>query len=179
MQLRIIAGNLRGRWFDAPRGKRTHPMGEKVRGALFNVLGDISGMSVLDCYAGSGALGFEAISRGASNVLFIENDKTAHATINHTIDVLGVKRQAQAIRANVTGWSASNIAKQFNIVLCDPPYDAILASTIEKIARHVAVGGVLVLSWPAHVDIPEILGMQAIKNKTYAAATLVFYQKSG
>jgi 16S rRNA (guanine966-N2)-methyltransferase len=67
--MRVVAGSLKGRIFNEPSGHQTHPMSEKVRGALFNALGDIEGLSVLDAFAGSGALSFEAVSRGAKSVV--------------------------------------------------------------------------------------------------------------
>jgi 16S rRNA (guanine(966)-N(2))-methyltransferase RsmD len=75
--MRIIAGTLGGRTFESPHGRRTHPMSDKVRGSLFNTLGDIDGLTILDAFAGSGALAFEAISRGAEHVLAIEIDNRA------------------------------------------------------------------------------------------------------
>ena len=72
--MRIIAGYLGGRQFNSPRSNRTHPMSDKARGGLFNALGDISGLTVLDAFAGSGALSFEAISRGAESVIAVDID---------------------------------------------------------------------------------------------------------
>ena len=81
MRLRIIAGNLGGRFIDSPDTATTHPMSERMRGALFNILGDITGKVVLDPFAGSGALGLEALSRGAASALFLERDAKAQKTI--------------------------------------------------------------------------------------------------
>jgi 16S rRNA (guanine966-N2)-methyltransferase len=77
--VRIIAGSLKGRTFSEPHGHRTHPMSEKVRGALFNALGDIEGLTFLDAFAGSGALSFEAASRGAKSVIAIDKDGPAYS----------------------------------------------------------------------------------------------------
>jgi 16S rRNA (guanine966-N2)-methyltransferase len=79
--MRVIAGFLGGRNFDSPGGHRTHPMSDKVRGAVFGVLGDIKGLSVLDAFAGSGALSIEAVSRGAKYAVAIDVDKRAHAVM--------------------------------------------------------------------------------------------------
>lgn len=86
--MRVVAGRLGGRIFDSPRTHRTHPMSEKARGAIFNVLGDIAGLSVLDAYSGSGALAIEAVSRGAKSVLAIEVDVEAVKTIARNIENL-------------------------------------------------------------------------------------------
>lgn len=179
MKLRIVSGSLGGRQFDPPSGHKTHPMSERIRGAFFNILGDITGLSVLDAFAGSGALAFEAISRGAKSALLIELDQSAFSAIKQNVESLELDEQVQTIRGNIKGWSNNNQGKTFDIVFCDPPYDAILALLIEKIARHVTPGGVLVLSWPTHVDLPELNGMKIVQKKAYGNATLVFYSKTG
>src|ERR1039458_7477259 len=97
--MRVIAGFLGGRNFDSPGGHRTHPMSDKVRGAIFGVLGDIKGLTVLDAFAGSGALAIEAISRGAKRAVAIEVDKGAHTVITENIKALGIEDRIKAVRA--------------------------------------------------------------------------------
>lgn len=174
--MRIIAGNLGGRTFQSPKTYNTHPMSDKVRGALFNMLGDLDGLSVLDTFGGSGALSFEAISRGAKSALMIELDKDAFRTIKENIETLGLDEQVAVIRGNVKGWSNNNIGTLFNVVLCDPPYDAVLEQLIHKLARHVAEYGLLVVSWPTKEPQPVIPGMELLRHKTYGNATLYVYQ---
>src|SRR5207247_1643471 len=121
--MHIIAGRLKGRSFDSPGSFKTHPMSDKARAALFNILGDVAGLTVLDAFAGSGALGFEAISRGATSALFIEQDRIAQRTIEHNQAVLGLKRQTQLIRASANAWlSTTPETPSFDLILCDPPY---------------------------------------------------------
>ena len=84
--MRVIAGRLRGRQFKSPPGRRSHPMSEKMRGALFNVLGDIEGLTLLDAFSGSGAISFEAISRGARSVQAVEKAVLAYRTICKNIE---------------------------------------------------------------------------------------------
>src|SRR5690606_6064291 len=104
----------------------THPMSEKIRGAVFNMLGDISGLTVLDAFAGSGALSFEAISRGAKSAVMIELDKKAVSTIHENIQILGLEDSASVVNRNIKGWSSNNQSLKYDIVICDPPYDAVL-----------------------------------------------------
>lgn len=106
--MRVIAGTLGGRLFASPNGHRTHPMSDKMRGALFNILGDISGLRVLDAFAGSGALSFEAISRGAAVVVAIERDRRAQQTIVENVDSLGIADEIQVVRANAKAWLRKN-----------------------------------------------------------------------
>lgn len=175
--MRIIAGKLGGRQFNAQTGSRTHPMSEKARGAMFNMLGDINGLTVLDAFAGSGALSFEAISRGAASALAIEIDKTAQSTIKRSTEELVLQDQIHLISGNCLGWSARNKDQQFDLVLCDPPYDRILIGSIQKLAIHVKLGGLLVLSWPKHVEVGELKNTDIVKTGKYGDAQLVFYRR--
>ena len=175
--MRIIAGKLGKRQFTAHTGSRTHPMSEKARGAMFNMLGDIHGLTVLDAFAGSGALSYEAISRGAASALAIEIDKTTQKTIKQSIEELGLDEQVRLISGNCLGWSSRNKDMQFDLVLCDPPYDKILIGTIEKLGVHVKTGGLLVLSWPRHVEVNDIKSFNIVKTGSYGDAQLVFYRR--
>jgi 16S rRNA (guanine966-N2)-methyltransferase len=176
--MRIIAGELGGRTFQTPRGHRTHPMSDKVRGALFNVLGDIVGLSVLDAFAGSGGLAFEAASRGAKNVVAIDKDGPAHKVIEQNVKDLGLERQVKVIRANAGGWSIHNMEKKFDVVLLDPPYDQLQFNLMQTlINRHVKKGGLAVLSYPGNITVPEFERVQLVSDKNYGDSQLVFYRK--
>lgn len=175
--MRIIAGSLSGRTFDSPRGHRTHPMSERVRGALFNILGDISELTVLDAFAGSGALSFEAVSRGAAQAVAVDSDKSAQTVIAANIATLDVADQVKLVTASVSSWLATT-SGQFDIVLCDPPYDALQLSVLEKLSERVAEGGLLVLSWPGDEPPPEFHDLTKIRQNSYGDAQLVFYRKA-
>ena len=118
--MRVVAGEFRGRRLAAPRGSRTRPTADRVREALFSMLGDVSGARVLDLYAGSGALGIEALSRGAESAVFVERDPRAVAAIERNLESLGVEEEV--LREDVVRFlrRASGI---FDLVFCDPPYD--------------------------------------------------------
>lgn len=176
--MRIISGHLGGRQFDAPHGHHTHPMSERIRGAVFNVLGDVEGLTVLDAFAGSGAVAFEAISRGAIHALLIDNDTEAVNTITKNVGLLGIDEKVQVIQGNINGWS-SNYTDTFDLVFCDPPYDAVPSTLIQKLSKHVAPAGTLVLSWPSFVDLPNLEHMENRSQKKYGNATLAFYKKTG
>lgn len=175
--MRIIAGILGGRQFGSPHGNHTHPMSDKMRGALFNMLGDIHGLTVLDAFAGSGALSFEAVSRGAASALALDNDKPAQRTIAENVQALGLIKQIRLIGANVSSWSDNNPTAQFNLVLCDPPYDKLQLSLLQKLTRHLAPHGVYVLSWPGKLTPPEFHGLHQVAHKTYGDSQLVFFQQ--
>ncbi len=174
--MRIVAGRLGGRNFATPRSARTHPMADRVRGALFNTLGDIEGLTVLDAFAGTGALSFEAISRGAASALMIEIDRPAQKAISESMGMLDVKQQTKLVSANSSGWSDNNTDQRFDIVIAAPPYDDLQLPIVQKLARHVAQDGLFVLDWPGKIEAPVIPGLAIIEQKNYGDAQLVFYR---
>lgn len=179
MRMRIIAGELGGRFFAGPDSTTTHPMAERVRGALFNALGDITGMTVLDAFGGSGALAFEALSRGAESAIIIERDKRAQRIIAENIQTLGLDGRAKLIRTGASSWSETSPDAQFDLVLCDPPYHDMQLSTVSKIITHVKPNGLMVLSYPGRESAPTVNGVVVVdKSKSYGDAALAYYRKT-
>lgn len=174
--MRISGGSLSGRRFDSPRGHRTQPMSERVRSAMFNMLGDVSGLRVLDAYAGSGALGLEALSRGAQFVQFVDIDRNACSTINANLDSLGLLASAKVTQANVEFWSKRNSQEKFGLILADPPYDHIDLSTISLLASHLKPQALMVLSYPGRESAPTVNGVVVVDNRSYGDAALAFYR---
>jgi len=174
--VRIIAGTLKGQTFDTPSGHKTHPMSEKIRGALFNILGDIEGLSVLDAFGGSGGISFEAISRGASIVKIIENDRTAQKTIENNISKLNLQDKITLISANVSSWMNKNPNEKFDLVIADPPYDKLQYDLIEKLYTLLSDRGLLVLSWPVNDDQIRMNHLELVDRKNYGDAQLIFYR---
>lgn len=175
--MRVIAGWLGGRNFNSPNGHRTHPMSDKIRGAIFGVLGDIKGLTVLDAFAGSGALAIEAISRGAGSALAIEVDKRAHTVLSENIKSLGIEDRIKAVRSFAGAWSTRHQAKFFDLIFVDPPYDNIPYRDLKSLPRHLADKGTLVLSWPGQAEPLKFAGLTTVQAKHYGDAQLVFYQK--
>ena len=175
--MRIIAGVLGGRNFDSPKGHRTHPMSEKARGGLFSALGDISDLTILDAFAGSGALSFEAISRGAESAVAIDIDKNAADTIKRNAASLKLAGKVKVIRANASGWSDNNPNEHFDLVFIAPPYDDLQPNLVVKLSRHLEEDGIFVLDWPKNEVLLKIDGLEQIKQKNYGDAQLVFYRK--
>ena len=119
--MRVVAGTFKGRRLAAPRGTRTRPTADRVREALFSMLGDVEGARVLDLYAGSGALGIEALSRGAESAVFVERDAQAVAAIERNLAAVGV--EATVLRQDVLRFLA-RADGAWDLVFCDPPYDS-------------------------------------------------------
>jgi 16S rRNA (guanine966-N2)-methyltransferase len=176
--MRIIAGTLKGQQFQSPHGHKTHPMSDKVRGALFNVLGDIGGLTFLDAFAGSGALAFEAASRGAKSVVAVDKDTSAHKVIEQNVKDLRLQKIVKVSKANTGGWSLHNMEKQFDIVILDPPYDDPQLDLLGRLAkRHVKKNGLAILSFSGRKELPEFEEMTVVVAKDYGDAQLVFYRK--
>jgi 16S rRNA (guanine966-N2)-methyltransferase len=119
--VRIVAGRYKGRRLRMPRGAQTRPTADRVREALFSMLGDVSGARVLDLYAGSGALALEALSRGADSAVLVERDPRATAAIRANIDAVGAN--AELRRQDALGFLTGSEGT-FDLVFCDPPYDS-------------------------------------------------------
>jgi 16S rRNA (guanine966-N2)-methyltransferase len=118
--MRVVAGEFKGRRLHTARGTRTRPTADRVREALFSMLGDVSRARVLDLYAGSGALGIEALSRGAASAVFVERDQAALAAMRRNLEAVGAR--ADVRRQDVLRFLARPEGK-FDLVFCDPPYD--------------------------------------------------------
>jgi 16S rRNA (guanine966-N2)-methyltransferase len=177
--MRIIAGQFKGRKIHQPHGNRTHPMSEKVRGAVFNALGDIKGLKVLDAFAGTGALSFEALSRGAEQVTAVDLDKKAAEAMRLSASELDVTNNIKIIKNNIRSWSNQNPQARFDLLLLDPPYDDLQITILfEKlIDQHVKKDGVVVLSYPGHDSAPKFKSNEVLNIKKYGDAQLVFYRK--
>lgn len=173
--MRIIAGDLKGRTFNSS-SRTTHPMSEKMRGALFNSLGDISALKILDLYSGSGALSFEAISRGAGNVVAVENNNRALKDIEDNIRSLNVDN-LKVIPTTVKNWLLKD-TNGYDVILCDPPYDRPEPELLDLISQKLNGNGVMVLSWPPKQKIPGVEALKLIDTKSYGDSTLVFYKNN-
>jgi 16S rRNA (guanine966-N2)-methyltransferase len=178
MSFRIISGTFGGRKIDAPDTTRTHPMGERIRNALFNSIGDeIKGARVLDAFAGTGSIGLEALSRGAHDVLFIERDRVAQKILADNIAALGVEDRSTIIRTSTSNWLEKNEQKEFDIIFVDPPYHDAQFSTVERIFGLLKLGGLMVLSHPGRGEVPTRTGVVVVDNRSYGNAYLTFYRR--
>lgn len=175
--MRIVAGVLSGLHFDSPKGAKTHPMSDKMRGALFNMLGDIEDLTVYDAFGGSGALSFEAISRGAKSAIITEIDKYAWALIKQNIDTLKLSDKVKAIRANATSWSTNNYETKFDLVICDPPYDKVKTDQLKILSNNVKEKGMLILSLPSKLVSIKFDNFELIRSSNYGDGSLAFYRK--
>jgi 16S rRNA (guanine966-N2)-methyltransferase len=119
--MRVVAGAYKGRTLHAPRGRRTRPTADRVREALFSILGDVNGLRVLDLFAGSGALGIEALSRGASEAVFVDRDPRAIAAVRRNLDAVGA--EGAVVQGQATTFIGQR-QRAYDLVFVDPPYDS-------------------------------------------------------
>jgi 16S rRNA (guanine966-N2)-methyltransferase len=188
MKLRIIAGDFKYKAIEVPRKFSAHPMGERIRGALFNSLaGSLEGASVLDAFGGSGACGIEALSRGAGSVLILEKERSVFRYLNKNTKSLNLEddERIHISKAPALNYLKANPHLSFDIAICDPPYEVAekykqdqensLFNTLNLISSRINKNGILILSWPEKEDLPNISGLKLNKEKTYAGAKLAWY----
>ena len=177
MNLRIIAGKYGGRAIASPDGKKTHPMSERIRNALFNSLGSVvEDAQVLDAFAGTGALGIEAISRGASHATFIERDRVAQNVLQENIKSLGIFDESKVIKASVASWIDTYDGPKFDLILVDPPYNDMQLSTVSKLMGLLKPGALMVLSKPGRSESPTRPGVVVVDNRSYGDAALTYFR---
>jgi len=178
MNLRIISGKFGGRTIQAPESKITHPMGDRIRGSLFNIIGDeLKDADILDVFAGTGSLGLEALSRGAKSATFIERDRIASKILAENIKTLGTDDKTTTVRIGVSTWIDKNQDKSYDIIFADPPYNNLQLSTVARLGSLLKSNGLMVLSYPGKGEVPPVDGIVVVDNRSYGTASLAFYRK--
>ena len=153
-------------------------MSERVRNALFNSLGDkVVGADVLDVFAGTGAIGLEALSRGAKHVTFIEKDRIAQNVLTRNIVLLSTENQVDVIRTTAANWLQTASTRQFDLIFADPPYHDPQLSTVSRFFGLLKPGGLMILSHPGRGEVPTKTGVVVVDNRSYGNAVLTFYRR--
>jgi 16S rRNA (guanine966-N2)-methyltransferase len=175
--VRIIAGQFKGRRLKAPTWEGLRPTSDKLRETLFNILAPrIDGARVLDGYAGTGAVGIEAISRGAAHVSFVERNSRAAALIAQNLAACGVE-QGYTIHCGDVVDALGRLPPdaQFDLILLDPPYDAEdVANALAAAAPRLASGGVLVLERATRRQLEAPEPLTRVRDVTSGDSTLTF-----
>ncbi|MDD5166911.1 MAG: 16S rRNA (guanine(966)-N(2))-methyltransferase RsmD [Candidatus Omnitrophica bacterium] len=180
--MRIVSGIYKGRLIKMPAGIR--PTQDKVRKALFDILGDIEGLSFLELFAGSGAVGFEALSRGIAGLTLVEDNRNCQIAINKTIEslklesaILCPKEAGEAVKM------LSKAKKRFDIVFLDPPYYRELAKkTLQMLETYdiLAPNGFIIVQHFKKDCLPDKLGVLSLfRQSKYGDTLLSFYRKAG
>ncbi len=185
---RIVAGSLGGRRIQTPRGQETRPSSDRVREALFSTLEsltDLDGCRFLDLYAGSGAVGLEAASRGAAAVLLVESQTRAAQTVRSNIAALGLQGTAQLLAARLPGALIPGPAGEpYDVVFADPPYavpNDEIGDLLVGLVTHgwLGVGAVVVVERSAREDAPpQVDGLTALRGRRYGETVLWYGRRA-
>jgi 16S rRNA (guanine966-N2)-methyltransferase len=176
--VRIIAGERKGHTIFAPKGMETRPTSDRVRENVFNIVAPwVEGARVLDLYAGSGAMGLEALSRGAAGVVFVEADKDAVRAIERNLDKLRLTG-ATVVRADATTglMQETGAGRKYDLVLADPPYSM---TDFDPLARYLprvlADDGLLVFECAARTE-PELTGLSVRTSRKYGSTRVTVFE---
>ena len=171
--MRIIAGSRKGHRIEAPKNAATRPTSDFVREAAFNLIGPVDGATAIDLFAGSGAMGLEALSRGAESAVFVESDREACRTINANLDKL--RLQARVLCQDVPRALAGERGT-YDLVLLDPPYDY---AGHDRLAPHLkrilAPDGLLVYETAAKTE-PALEGLTVRTSRRYGSKRLTLFE---
>jgi 16S rRNA (guanine966-N2)-methyltransferase len=172
--MRIIAGSRKGHVIAAPKGRGTRPTSDRVRENAFNLIGPVDDANVLDLFAGSGAMGIEALSRGAANATFVESDRDACRVINANLDKL---RFHGVVLCQDVARALAQEHMHYDLVLCDPPYDYDRTRVAPHLSRLLSQDGLLVWETSSREEPPEVPGLQQRTSRTYGSARLTLFEQ--
>ena len=190
MNIRLISGIFKNHKITSPNSRQTHPMSERARNAIFNsIQAEIQDAEVLDAFAGTGALGLEAISRGAKKVIFIEKNRLAQKILSENMKIVEKNEKAgkvKLIRSSVSNWLNSSESRlergdllenlTFDVIFADPPYYDPQFSTIKKLSKRLKPGGILILSQPKEIENFEMENLTLISEKKYSGAKILLFR---
>lgn len=179
--MRVIAGTARGRRLKTPKGTSVRPTSDKVRGAIFSILlsqgRDPADAAVLDLFAGTGALGIEALSRGAARAVFVEKDPRTAALIGENLALTGFAEISRVMRADAERLELASLGT-FDLVFADPPYALVLESkALGRLAATLSEGGVAMVEHGIDAPPPVPQGLEAFDAREYGDTGLTFYRR--
>ena len=185
--MRIVGGKFKGLHLTTPADQSTRPTSDRVREAVFNILThgiaglELEGARVLDLFAGTGALGFEALSRGARHCQFVDENAEARGLVRTNADKLGVIGQCKIWRRDATDLGPCAPLSKFDLIFADPPYgkglgEKALASLVQ--GEWINPVGIVVLEEIEKADVPEIAGLTLIDERSYGETKVRFYRSS-
>lgn len=179
--IKIIAGALKGKTIKAPSGDSTRPTSSKVRESIFSIIGFHVDDSVwLDLFAGSGSVGFEAISRGAKEVTFIEKDAYAYKALVKNVDLIGISEKAKTIRTDSTLFLKKCVSS-YDFIFIDPPYMSDLYKKVfDSLNKNPAIlneDGFLIVEHASKLDLPNLEFFEKQKSYKYGDSALTIFKK--
>jgi 16S rRNA (guanine966-N2)-methyltransferase len=177
--VRIVAGSRKGHRIDAPKGAVTRPTSDRVREAVFSILGSVEGAQVLDLFAGSGAMGLEALSRGATGCLFVESDRQAARVIQANLERLRLSGAVVALRDATSALREERDRdRRYDLIVADPPYEdweGHERSLAELVPAVLAAGGRVVVETAEHVQ--PVLPLAVGTTRRYGSARITVFSQ--
>ncbi len=176
--MRVIAGSARGVRLRAPKGRETRPITDRVKETLFGILGErVPESRVLDLYAGSGAIGVEALSRGAASADFVEQGRTALEAIRANLATTGTQRDARVHAADVDAFLGSTTDGPWDLVVLDPPYEVrAIVAPLTAVVPHLSPGAVVIVKHFWRTDVPPIDRLAPWRQRRFGETMLTFLE---
>jgi 16S rRNA (guanine966-N2)-methyltransferase len=177
--MRVIAGSARGIVLAAPHDRGTRPIADRVKETLFAILGErVVGSTVLDLYAGSGAIGIEALSRGAEHATFVEKGRGALDSLRQNLRRARVEAQATVRAADVHRFLASSSQDRYDLAFLDPPYaERAILAPLEALLPHLGPGATVVVKHFWRAAPPPIGGLAAWRERRFGETALTFLER--
>lgn len=177
--MRVIAGSARGLRLAAPKDPRTRPISDKVKESLFGTIGDrVLDARVLDLYAGSGAIGIEALSRGAASATFVERARPAVAVIRENLVRTGLGEAAEIRAQSVEAFLTATAEPPWDLAVLDPPYaERTLDLPLERLRPHLAPGALVVVKHFWRTPMPAGAGLAITRSRRFGETALTFLEE--
>ena len=178
--MRITGGNLRNRIVKAPPANLTRPMQDRVRAALFSAIGAVEGKTVLDAYAGSGIVGFEALSRKAHLVEAVESSNKVVSYIQNNQKILGLEKNYILHKNHLETWldRLNNQEKlKYDLIIADPPYERLDHEVLNRLGNLLRDKGLMVVSHSSKIKISDLKNLILIRTSQYGDTALSYYTK--
>ncbi len=179
--MRVISGSARGSKLVSPEGMNTRPTLDRVKEALFNMLAPyISAAAALDAFAGSGALGIEALSRGAESAVFVDSAAAAETAVRRNLEKTRLAGRASIVRGDTLGY-LNSCGKIFSLILLDPPYGGGLYEAVLKLIAEknlLSAGGVIAAEWDEDIHVPDFPPcFERFRDKKYGRVHITLLRK--
>jgi 16S rRNA (guanine966-N2)-methyltransferase len=177
--MRVVAGSARGVTLAAPPGGGTRPITDRVKETLFAILGGrVPDARVIDLYAGSGAIGIEALSRGAATATFVESDGRAVATLRDNLRRTALTDEAMVVRSAVEPFLRSTQLGPWDLAILDPPYEARdIVAPLRALVPHLAPGATVVIKHFWRTEPPEMAGLAVVRQRRFGETMLTFIEQ--
>jgi 16S rRNA (guanine966-N2)-methyltransferase len=177
--MRVIAGSARGVPLRAPKDRATRPITDRVKETLFAILGDrVPDARVLDLYAGSGAIGIEALSRGAASAVFVEHGRAAVEAIGANLAATRTVADARVHASNAEAYLRATTEGPFDLVVLDPPYAVrAIVAPLRAVLPHLAPGAVVVVKHFWRTEVPEVDGLAVFRQRRFGETMLTFLEQ--